>query len=107
MRCPHCGNDFEPDKRSNAQNRRAWARIVRGAQEILSQKTVLPLSKEQTWDVLKTAFLGEVDTPLGRAPMDSKDLPPKEFAELCDRIEAYFATEYGVSFDNVPDEDVA
>lgn len=102
MVCPNCG--YVPPKRSVAQNKRAWARLVRGCQEVLSQRTTVPLSKEQTWDVLKRAFLGEIETPLGRVPMESKNLPTKEFAELCDRIEAHFVAEYGVNFDNVPED---
>lgn len=98
MVCPHCGCEFEVKKRSNKANRRMWGVVVPVCQEILSQGRVLPLSAEQTWELLKGAFLGHEETPLGLVPKGSRDLPPAEYADLGHRIEAHFRAEYAAVF---------
>lgn len=93
--------DRERGIRSTAQNSRYWGVIVPVCQEILSQGRTLPLSKDQTHFVLKMAFLGQEETPLGPVPMRSRDLDTAQFCTYCDKIEAHFRTELGATF---PDE---
>jgi hypothetical protein len=85
---------IEPERarRSTAQNSRYWVRIVPFAQEVLSVTRDLPLSKDQAHYVLKSAFIGTLETPLGPVPKRSRDLSTAEFAAYCDRIEGHFAS---------------
>jgi len=82
----------EPERkqRSLAQNRRYWCSIVPFAREILSVTRDVPLSKDQAHYVLKSAFLGVIDTTLGPVPKSTTRLSTAEFATYCERIEAHF-----------------
>jgi len=103
MRCPKCHHEWETKTRSIPQNKRTWSVVVPVCREILSQKAGYPLTKEQTWDVLKSAFLGTIDTPLGPVPAESKNKTTAEFAELNHRIEAHFRREFGAVFPDDPE----
>jgi hypothetical protein len=88
------------ETRSNQQNR--WYRgvIVPAVARELSKGRALPLSNDAAHYVLKSAFIGVEDTPLGPAPKSTKTLNTQQFSEYCERIRAHFAAEYGL---NIPD----
>lgn len=82
--------EVERKRRSLAANRRYWGCIVPFAAEILSVTRDVPLSKDQAHYVLKAAFLGTIDTPLGPVPKSTRNLSDPEFAEYCAKIEGHF-----------------
>ena len=84
------------DVRSLAQNRRYWSMIVPCVAEVLSAGREIPLSRDQAHEVLKYAFIGHEDTPLGPLAKSSKELTVPEFIEYCDRIEGWLATDWKV-----------
>jgi hypothetical protein len=90
-------------RRSNAQNRRYWGRIVHTLRKRWSVGREIPLSKTQVHILLVKTFLGEDETPLGFVPMETKNLPSQKFSDYMDEIEGHFTAE-GVDFE---DEDVA
>jgi len=80
--------EIEPEKsiRSLRQNSRYWGIIVPLASDFLSKTRDVPLSKDQTHYVLKSAFLGCEETPLGLVPMDSRSLTTSQFHAFCEAI---------------------
>ena len=84
-------------QRTDPQNRRYWGSILPAVRENLSLGRELPLSKEQTHYVLKSAFIGVDETPLGPVPKSSRTLSVEKFKEFCDAVEAHFAKR-GVCF---------
>jgi hypothetical protein len=54
----------------------------------------------ETWhEQFKRAFIGVIELPNGEViGKSSTDLSTKEFCEFCDRVEAWAATELGVTF---------
>jgi len=86
---------IEPERkrRSLRANRRYFGCIVPWAAEILSVSRDVPISSDQAHYVLKSAFLGVEETPLGPVPKRTKDLTSAEFSQYCERITAHFAAE--------------
>lgn len=82
-------------RRSLSQNSWYWSIIVPTCASVLSRTRDVPLSNDQTHYVLKSAFIGTEQTPLGPIPKSSARLSTKEFAEYCDRIVAHAASEWG------------
>lgn len=80
--------EIEPEKpvRSVRQNSRYWSLIVPLASDFLSKTRDIPLSKDQCHYVLKSAFLGCEETPLGLVPMDSRSLTTSQFHAFCEAI---------------------
>lgn len=85
--------------RSDPQNRHYFGVIVPVVREILSKGRDLPLSKDQTHWLLKSAFLGCEETPLGLVPKSTARLSVSAFAEYTEKIEAHFRAEYGAVFE--------
>jgi hypothetical protein len=84
-------------RRSSNQNRWYWSCVVPFVAECLSVGRALPLSRDQAHYVLKSAFLGTEDTPLGPIPKSTAGLSIEEFSAYCERIVAHAATEWGVA----------
>ena len=91
----------EASYRSSRQNRRYWSLIVPVAAEVLSATRDVPLSKDQTHEVLKFAFIGHEDTVLGPIAKSSKKLTTAEFAKFSDSVEQWLLTQHGVVLDGV------
>lgn len=83
--------DKEKANRTLRQNARYWSLIVPLAGDLLSKTRDVPLSKESVHYVLKSAFLGTEETPLGMVPMDSRTLTTAQFAMYCDRVAVWLA----------------
>jgi hypothetical protein len=92
-------------QRTLAQNAWYWGIVVPSmATEMTRQASEqdpgwnngLPLSNEQCHVLLKRAFLGIVETPLGQTVKDSHTLSTAEFSEFCERIIAFAASEWGM-----------
>lgn len=86
-------------RRSNLQNRWYWGGIVPAVGQYLSRDRVLPLSKEQVHWLLKVAFIGAEETPLGVVPVPSRFLTTTQYADYCERIRAHAASEWAL---NIP-----
>ena len=82
--------------RSTAQNRRYWSLLVPLVAEVLTLGGSFHLSSDQAHEVLKMAFLGHVETPLGNAPKSSKTLTVEEFSVYCTKIEHWLLHDHGV-----------
>ena len=86
-------------KRTKAQNRRYWGN---GVLVQISQQAVVNGRQydAQTWhELLKRMFIGVVELPDGSVVgKSSTELTTAEFAEFCTRVEAYAASELGVTF---------
>jgi hypothetical protein len=76
----------EKSIRSIKQNSRYWGLIVPLAGDYLSKTRDVPLSRDQTHYVLKSAFLGCEETELGLIPMDSRTLTTAQFAAYCEKV---------------------
>lgn len=90
-------------KRTSAQNRRYWGRGVLA--QIAEQAVVN--GKQYSTDVwheqFKRMFLGVEELPDGTVrAVPSKDKDTAEFSEFCSQVEAYAATELGVTFYDLP-----
>lgn len=86
-------------KRTKAQNRRYWGNGV--LKQIADQAAVNGrLYSAETWhEQFKRQFIGVIELPSGEViGMSSADLTTAEFCEFCDQVEAYAATELGVTF---------
>lgn len=83
--------EAEKSLRTVRANNRYWACLVPLAGDFLSKTRDVPLSKEQTHWVLKSAFLGCDETPLGLVPMDSRTLTTAQFSAYCEAVEAWLA----------------
>lgn len=86
-------------KRTPAQNRRYWGGGVLAqiaAQAVVNGK----LYEAETWhEMFKRMFIGVIELPNGQVQgMSSTQLKTMEFAEFCTKVEAYAATELGVTF---------
>ncbi|WP_250439345.1 recombination protein NinB [Delftia tsuruhatensis] len=86
-------------KRTKAQNRRYWGGGVLAqvaAQAVVNGKQY----DAETWhEMFKRLFIGVVELPNGEVVgKSSADLTTAEFSEFCTRVEAYAATELGVTF---------
>jgi hypothetical protein len=86
----------EKQRRSTKQNRRYWSLVVPVAAEVLGAGREVPLSKDQTHEILKFAFIGHEQTVLGPTPKSSKDLSTAEFAAFCSKVEEWLLHSFGV-----------
>ena len=85
--------------RTTKQNKRYWSRGVLA--QIADQATVNGrLYSAETWhEQFKRQFIGVIELPSGEViGKSSADLTTAEFCEFCDQVEAYAATELGVTF---------
>lgn len=86
-------------KRTTAQNRRYWGNGV--LKQIAEQAVVNGrLYGAEVWhEQFKRQFIGVQELPCGQVVgMSSTRLSTTEFCEFCDRVEAYAASELGVTF---------
>lgn len=86
-------------RRTKAQNRRYWGNGVLA--QIAQQAVVNGRQFDaETWhELLKRKFIGVVELPDGSVVgASSKGLSTAEFAEFCTKVEAYAASELGVTF---------
>ncbi|EZP51415.1 recombination protein NinB [Delftia sp. RIT313] len=86
-------------KRTKAQNKRYWGQGVLAqvaAQAVVNGKQY----DAETWhEMFKRLFIGVVELPNGEVVgKSSADLTTAEFSEFCTRVEAYAASELGVTF---------
>jgi hypothetical protein len=89
----------ERRKRTKAQNRRYWGG---GVLTQIANQAVIDGRKfdAEVWhEAFKRQFIGVIDLPNGEViGKSSTELNTKEFCEFSDRVEAYAATELGVTF---------
>lgn len=86
-------------KRTKPQNRRYWGRGVLA--QIAEQAVVNgKLYSAETWhEQFKRQFIGVIELPNGEViGKSSTELSTAEFCEFSDKVEAYAATELGVTF---------
>lgn len=86
-------------KRTAAQNRRYWGGGVLA--QIAAQATVGgKLFSAEVWhEQFKRQFIGVIELPNGEViGKSSTDLDTAQFSAFCDQVEAYAATELGVTF---------
>lgn len=86
-------------KRTKAQNRRYWGQGVLA--QVAAQATVNGrLFDAEIWhEQFKRQFIGVIELPNGQVVgKSSTDLTTAEFSEFCDKVEAFAATELGVTF---------
>ena len=88
--------DLARPTRSNQQNRYYFGVVIPAIGQYLSRGRDLPLSPEQVHYVLKSAFLGIEETPIGPVPKRSRDLSTEAFSAYCDAIVAHAASEWGL-----------
>ncbi len=92
-----------PRKRTNPQNRRYWSTGVLA--QIAAQATVNGrLFSAETWhEQFKRQFIGVIELPNGQViGKSSTELSTTEFSEFCTQVEAFAATELGVTFYDLP-----
>ncbi|GAB2471999.1 hypothetical protein GCM10027082_24390 [Comamonas humi] len=87
-------------KRTKAQNRRYWGN---GVLSQIAQQATTPdgrLYSAESWhEVFKRMFIGIEELPNGEViGKSSADLTTAEFSEFCAKVEAYAASELGVTF---------
>lgn len=88
-----------PRKRTKAQNRRYWGNGV--LLQVAAQATINGrLYSAETWhEQFKRMFIGVEQLPNGEAiGKSSAGLSTVEFSEFCTQVEAYAASELGVTF---------
>lgn len=86
-------------KRTAPQNRRYWGKGVLA--QVAEQATVGgKLYPAETWhELFKRKFIGVIELPDGSVVgKSSTGLTTAEFSEFCGLVEAYAATELGVTF---------
>jgi len=86
-------------KRTPKQNRRYWGNGV--LKQVAEQATVNGrLYPAETWhELFKRKFIGVVELPNGEVVgQSSTGLTTAQFCEFSDQVEAYAATELGVTF---------
>lgn len=88
-----------PRKRTKAQNRRYWGNGVLAqvaAQAVINGR----LYSTETWhEQFKRMFIGVEELPNGQVQgKSSTALSTVEFSEFCAQVEAYAASELGVTF---------
>jgi hypothetical protein len=92
--------------RTNRQNRRYWSRGVLA--QVAEQATVNgKLYSAETWhEQFKRMFIGLIELPSGDfVGKSSTDLTTAEFSLFCDQVEAYAASELGVTFYDLPERE--
>lgn len=91
-------------KRSKPQNRRYWGRGVLA--QVAEQAAVGGrLFPAEVWhEQFKRQFIGVIELPSGGVVgMSSADLKTDEFSKFCAQVEAFAATELGVTFYDLED----
>lgn len=86
-------------KRTKPQNRRYWGNGVLA--QVAAQATVSGrLFSADVWhEQFKRQFIGVVELPNGEVVgMSSTDLDTAQFSEFCTQVEAFAASELGVTF---------
>jgi hypothetical protein len=86
-------------QRTSPQNRRYWGKGVLA--QIAEQAVVNGKQYDaETWhELFKRMFIGVKELPNGEiVGMSSKELSTVEFSDFCSKVEAYAATELGVTF---------
>lgn len=91
-------------KRTKPQNRRYWGGGVLAqiaAQAVVGGKQYAA----STWhELAKRKFVGVIELPNGEVVGKStKDLTTSEFSTFCERVEAWAATDLGVTFYDLPE----
>lgn len=89
--------------RTNPQNRRYWGKGVLA--QIAEQARVngQEFSPEAWHELAKRKFLGVVELPDGSlVGKSSANLTTAEFSDFCTKVEAWAATELGVTFYDLP-----
>lgn len=94
-------------RRSKQQNRWYWGAILPVVASYLSKGRPFELHATQAHYLLKSAFLGVVETAMGPAPRRSRTLSTEEFAEYCERIVAHAASEWALHIPQPGEMDVA
>lgn len=89
----------ERAKRSNKQNRRYWGRGVLAQiaeQAVVNGRRYPP----EVWhEQFKRQFIGVIELPNGQVVgKSSTDLTTVEFSDFCAEVEAYAASDLGVTF---------
>ena len=95
-------------KRTGRQNKRYWGRGVLA--QIAEQAVVngQMFSTEAWHELAKRKFIGVDELPDGSViGKSSTGLTTKEFSEFCDQVEAWAATELGVTFYDLPEREYA
>jgi hypothetical protein len=90
-------------KRTSPQNRRYWGRGV--LSQISEQAKVggQQYGAEAWHELAKRKFLGVTELPDGSiVGKSSTNLTTTEFSEFCEQVEAWAATELGVTFYDLP-----
>jgi hypothetical protein len=93
-------------KRTPKQNRRYWGGGVLA--QVAAQAAVNGrLYPAEVWhEQFKRQFIGVIELPNGQVQgKSSTDLTTKEFSEFCDQVEAYAASELGVTFYDLPERE--
>lgn len=91
-------------KRTGQQNRRYWGRGVLA--QIAEQATVngRQFSAESWHELFKRRFIGVIELPDGSVRgMSSTALTTSQFCDFSDAVEAYAASELGVTFYDLPE----
>lgn len=90
-------------KRTTKQNRRYWGNGV--LKQIAEQAAPAgKLYSAEIWhELAKRKFIGVIELPNGEVVgQSSTELTTDEFSRFCDQVEAWAATELGVSFYDLP-----
>ena len=90
-------------KRTSKQNRRYWGNGV--LKQIAEQAAPGgKLYPAEVWhELAKRKFIGVIELPNGEVVgQSSTELTTDEFSRFCDQVEAWAATELGVSFYELP-----
>ena len=86
-------------KRTQAQNRRYWGN---GVLKQVAEQAVFNgrIYSAEIWhEQFKRMFIGVIELPSGEViGMSSKELSTADFCEFCDKVEAYAASQLGVTF---------
>lgn len=92
-------------KRTVPQNRRYWGR---GVLAQVAEQAVMGgrLYSAEAWhEVFKRQFIGIEELPCGQIQgKSSTNLTTEQFSEFCAQVEAYAATELGVTFYDLEDK---
>lgn len=86
-------------KRTKPQNKRYWGKGVLA--QVAAQATVNGrLFSAETWhELMKRKFIGVVELPNGEVVgKSSTDLTTSEFSDFCSQVEAFAASDLGVTF---------
>jgi hypothetical protein len=90
-RCPTC---HRPKTRSSESNRRYWLFITLIAEKVKVQETYYSRESWHKYFAGKLLGMSDIKLPNGKIltnPVSTADLDNKEFAEYCDRVEAWAA----------------